>query len=72
MSVRATRRDVLKIGGAAAASMAMSSLLEAVPAAAPLLAPAWKTLPIGTQAWCVRKEMAIDIPGTLADRKSVV
>jgi len=66
MSVRATRRDVLKIGGAAAASMAMSSLLEAVPAAAPPLAPAWKNLPIGTQAWCVRKEMATDVPGTLA------
>ena len=69
MSVRATRRDVLKIGGAAAASMAMSSLLEAVPAAAPPLASAWKNLPIGTQAWCVRTEMATDIPGTLAKVK---
>ena len=65
MSVRATRREVLKVGGAAAASMAVSSLLERV-AAASVLAPAWKNLPIGTQAWCVRKQLATDIPGTLA------
>jgi sugar phosphate isomerase/epimerase len=68
MSVRATRRDVLKVGGAAAASMAVSSLLESLSAAG-VLAPAWKNLPIGTQAWCVRKEMATDIPGTLAKVK---
>src|SRR4029453_6078924 len=51
--------------GAAAASMAVSSLLEGVSAASPI-APAWKALPIGTQAWCVRKQLATDIPGTLA------
>jgi sugar phosphate isomerase/epimerase len=61
MSVRATRRDVLKLGGAAAASMAMSPVLEALAAV-----PAWKTLPIGTQAWCVRMQLRTDIPGTLA------
>jgi sugar phosphate isomerase/epimerase len=66
MSVRATRRDVLKLGGAAAASMAVSSLMEGVSAAGPLLAPAWKALPIGTQAWCVRAQLKTDIPGTLA------
>src|SRR6478735_7847565 len=66
MSVRATRRDVLKLGGAVAASMAASSLMEGVSAAAPPLAPAWKNLPIGTQAWCVRKQLATEIPGTLA------
>ena len=66
MSVRATRRDVLKLGGAAAASMAVSSLMEGVAAAGPLLAPAWKNLPIGTQAWCVRMQLKTDIPGTLA------
>ena len=65
MSVRTTRREVLKVGGAAAASMAVSSLLERVSAAG-VLAPAWKNLPIGTQAWCVRKQLATDIPGTLA------
>ena len=60
-----TRRDVLKLGGAAVASIAASSLLEGAPAgAAP--AAAWKKLPIGTQAWCVRKQLATDIPGTLA------
>ena len=63
MSARPTRRDVLKLGGAAAASMAASSLMEG---ASVLAAPAWKKLPIGTQAWCVRKQLATDIPGTLA------
>jgi sugar phosphate isomerase/epimerase len=65
MSVRATRRDVLKLGGAAAASMAVSPYVEAV-AAAGLAAPAYKTIPIGTQAWCVRTQLRTDIPGTLA------
>jgi sugar phosphate isomerase/epimerase len=62
MSVRATRRDVLKLGGAAAATMAMSPVFEALAAAL----PAWKPLPIGTQAWCVRTQLRSDIPGTLA------
>lgn len=61
MSAGATRRDVLKLGGAAAASMAMSPVLEAMAAV-----PAWKALPIGTQAWCVRTQLRTDIPGTLA------
>jgi sugar phosphate isomerase/epimerase len=62
MSVRATRRDVLKLGGAAAASMAMAPAIQAMGA----LVPAWKKLPIGTQAWCVRAQLKTDIPGTLA------
>ena len=61
MSVRTTRRDVLKLGGAAAATMALSPVLDALAAV-----PAWKTLPIGTQAWCVRAQLKGDIPGTLA------
>jgi sugar phosphate isomerase/epimerase len=61
MSVRATRRDVLKLGGAAAASMAVSPVLGAMAAA-----PAWKALPIGTQAWCVLMQLRTDIPCTLA------
>src|SRR5215212_6101274 len=65
MSVRATRRDVLKLGGAAAASMAVSSFIEGVAGASPI-APAWKNLPIGTQASCVRTQLKTDIPGTLA------
>ena len=28
-------------------------------------AAAWKKIPIGTQLWCVRKQLATDIPGTL-------
>ena len=64
MSVHATRREVLKVGGAAAASIAVSSLLERCRRR--VLAPAWKNLPIGTQAWCVRKQLATDMPGTLA------
>jgi sugar phosphate isomerase/epimerase len=53
---RLTRRDALKLGGAAAAAM----LLPAARAAA-----AWKKIPIGTQLWCVRKQLAGDVPGTL-------
>jgi len=50
------RRQVLKLGGAAAASL----LLPAARAVA-----AWKKVPIGTQLWCVRKQLATDVPGTL-------
>ena len=50
------RRQVLKLGGAAAAAV----LLPAARAAA-----AWKKVPIGTQLWCVRKQLATDVPGTL-------
>jgi len=28
-------------------------------------AASWKKIPIGTQLWCVRKQLATDIPGTL-------
>lgn len=48
------RRDFLKMGAAAA-------LLPLSVSAA----KKWKNIPIGTQAWCVRKQMAGDIPGTL-------
>ncbi len=51
-----TRRDALKLAGVAAASV----LLPAGPAPA-----AWKKIPIGTQLWCVRKQLATDVPGTL-------
>jgi sugar phosphate isomerase/epimerase len=54
-----TRRDILKLGGTAAAS---AFLLPALPAPA---GAAWKRLPIGTQLWCVRKQLATDVPGTL-------
>jgi len=54
---RLTRRDALKLGGAAAAAM----LLPAARASA----AAWKRIPIGTQLWCVRKQLAVDVPGTL-------
>lgn len=49
------RRDFLRIS---AAAMVLPGTLMA--------APGWKKIPIATQAWCVRKQMAIDIPGTLA------
>jgi sugar phosphate isomerase/epimerase len=54
-----TRRDILKLGGTAAVS---ALLVPALPAAA---GAAWKRIPIGTQLWCVRKQLATDIPGTL-------
>jgi sugar phosphate isomerase/epimerase len=53
-----TRRDLLKLGGAAAASMVVADALGVTLAA-------YKKIPIGTQAWCVRKQLATDIPGTL-------
>ena len=54
-----TRRDILKLGGTAAAS---ALVLPAMPA---LAGAAWKRIPVGTQLWCVRKQLATDIPGTL-------
>jgi sugar phosphate isomerase/epimerase len=54
-----TRRDILKLGGAAAASALLAPPLRASSGAA------WKRIPIGTQLWCVRKQLATDIPGTL-------
>ena len=59
MHTRPTRRDILKLGGTAAVS---ALVLPALPA---LAGAAWKRIPIGTQLWCVRKQLATDIPGTL-------
>jgi sugar phosphate isomerase/epimerase len=53
-----TRRDTLKLGGAAAASMLLANVSRAT-------AATWKPIPIGTQLWCVRVQLAGDIPGTL-------
>jgi hypothetical protein len=66
MDTHLTRRDILKLGGSAAASAFLLPLLEGRTAAA-----AWKRIPIGTQHWCVRKELATDIPGTLQSVASV-
>ena len=60
MHTHPTRRDMLKLGGAAAAS---ALVLPALPA---LGGAAWKRLPVGTQLWCVRKQLATDVPGTLS------
>jgi sugar phosphate isomerase/epimerase len=60
-----TRRDILKLGGTAA----VSSLL--VPAMGRSAWAAWKRVPIGTQLWCVRKQLATEIPGTLKALSSV-
>ena len=53
-----SRRDALRIGGAAAASVLLAPATRA-------RAAAWKKIPIGTQLWCVRVQLANDIPGTL-------
>jgi sugar phosphate isomerase/epimerase len=53
-----TRREILKIGASAAASALLFPAFE-------LRARAWKNIPIGTQLWCVRQQLATDIPGTL-------
>jgi sugar phosphate isomerase/epimerase len=59
MKTNPTRRDILKLGGSAAAS----ALLFPGPGAG--ARAAWKRVPVGTQLWCVRKQLATDIPGTL-------
>jgi sugar phosphate isomerase/epimerase len=53
-----SRRDALMRGGAAAASVLLAPVTRA-------RAGAWKEIPIGTQLWCVRMQLAKDIPGTL-------
>ena len=58
MSGPLTRRDALKRGGAAAASLLLAPANRA-------RAGTWKDIPIGTQLWCVRTQLANDIPGTL-------
>jgi sugar phosphate isomerase/epimerase len=59
MHTHPTRRDILKLGGAAAAS---ALFVPALPAS---VMAAWKRVPVGVQLWCVRKQLAGDIPGTL-------
>ena len=56
--VRLTRRDALRLGGAAASSILLAPVIRAT-------AGAWKQIPVGTQLWCVRLQLAKDIPGTL-------
>jgi sugar phosphate isomerase/epimerase len=57
-AVPLTRRDALRLGGAAAASVVLAPVDRA-------RAATWKAIPIGTQLWCVRLQLANDIPGTL-------
>ena len=59
MHKRLTRRDVLKLGGTAAASALLFPSLGASAQGK------WKRVPVGTQLWCVRKQLATEIPGTL-------
>jgi len=58
MPMHPSRRDVLKLGASTAASALFVRAFE------PRIA-AWKNIPIGTQLWCVRKQLATEIPGTL-------
>jgi sugar phosphate isomerase/epimerase len=53
-----TRRDALRLGGATAAAALLAPVSRA-------RAAAWKQVPIGTQLWCVRQQLANDIPGAL-------
>ena len=59
MHTHPTRRDILRLGGTATASALLFPALRASVLAA------WKRVPIGTQLWCVRKQLATDIPRTL-------
>ena len=54
-----TRRDILRLGGTAAASLLLTPAARAF--------AAWKSIPIGTQLWCVRKQLAKDIAGPLKE-----
>jgi len=60
MHTHLTRRDILKLGGAAAAAALVTPVTRLRAEAA------WKRLPIGVQLWCVRKQLAGDVPGTLS------
>ena len=59
MHTHPTRRDILKLGGTVAASALLAPALRASVEAG------WKRVPVGAQLWCVRKQLATDIPGTL-------
>ena len=54
-----TRRDILRVGGLAAAAVLGPGDRWAAHAAA------WKKIPFATQLWCVREQLATDVPGTL-------
>lgn len=52
-----TRREALRLGGAAmAAALAPGKGAHAA---------GWKPIPIGMQLWCVRQQLTGDVPGTL-------
>jgi sugar phosphate isomerase/epimerase len=55
-----TRRDILRLGG-----LATASAVFGIGTATTARAATWKKIPIGTQLWCVRKQLATDVPGTL-------
>jgi sugar phosphate isomerase/epimerase len=54
-----TRRDLLRLAGTAAASLLVQPVLRGS-------AAAWKKIPVGTQLWCVRKQLAAEFPAPLA------
>lgn len=58
MTRRPTRRDMLRLGTAAAATALL-------PAAPDVHAAGWKDIPVAAQLWCVRIQLRADIPGTL-------
>jgi sugar phosphate isomerase/epimerase len=60
MRINPTRRDILRLGGLAAVSAVLGPR-----AVATVHGAGWKKIPVGTQLWCVRKQLATDIPGTL-------
>ena len=65
MESHPTRRDILRLAGAGAASALFLPVLE------PSVHAAWKRIPIGTQLWCVRKQLATEIPGTLQELSKI-
>lgn len=60
MNYHINRRDFLRIGLMTAGAAAMPGTLQNA------LAAKSKNIPVGTQLWCVRKQLVTDIPGTLS------
>jgi sugar phosphate isomerase/epimerase len=65
MTTPPSRRAFLKLAGTTAASVLLG------PAPEPSARAAWKRIPIGTQLWCVRKQLATEIPGTLRSLSAI-
>jgi sugar phosphate isomerase/epimerase len=65
MNTHPSRRDILDLACTTAAAVFLR------PAARAFARAAWKPIPIGTQLWCVRQQLAREIPGTLKSLSAI-